>query len=675
MIIHFRTITAKLLILLLAGIFASCSLLSPNAARKPFVEVFTVTGASGEFGEPFGVEMRHGSLYISDGEKGVIWRVDRDGKTEPFADGMDTPSQIVFRDEGELIVADSGDHTIKKVLENGNVEIIAGIKNESGYKDGDAGSALFNAPMGVAVYGSKIFIADTYNDRIRVIENGNVSTLAGNRQGFSDSVIGTNAKFDTPTGLAVSHDGRLLVADSGNRRVRVVEQDGKTWTLAGNGGSALVDGLPSEAEFVQPTSVTVDKTGAIYIADGNAIRVIGRRAFPVVETISGDNQGFSDGKLRRARFNRPSGLLVDEKGNLYVADSSNQLIRAVTGEEIGAKLSKKAFEKSRVNAKEFRRLSPPRWTYDPPERTREIAGTLGEIRGEIKDRNSQAWFHNGLDIVGGYGETARFIRDEKVLQIDAAQNFGTTRELLRLPTLGYIHIRLGRDNNEKPFEDSRFQFSYDAEGKPKGIRVPRGAKFKSGEAIGTLNTFNHVHLIAGRSGSEMNALDALILPGVSDTRPPTIEGVSLYRKNWDEIETETGNKRTKLDGKTRIVLDAFDQMDGNAARRKLGIYKTGFQIFDDEGQSINGFKKPRWTIEFDRTPDPASVTLVYAKGSKSGATGETIFRYIVSNRVSGDIAREDFFDTEKLKAGDYLLRVFAVDYFGNSASTDIRFRK
>lgn len=631
----------------------------------PFAKVTTFAGMNKEFGEPFGLAIKDGVLYVSDGYQGKIWRIAKAGSLELSTDKLNTPSAIVFDKNGDLIVADSGTHTIKKVLKTGEIETIAGVENKKGFADGEAKDALFNAPIGVAVLDDKIFVADTYNDKIRVIENGKVSTIAGSEQGFADGEA-MNVKFDTPCGLAIWKDSKILVADAGNRRLRVVEPSGKTWTLAGNGAQDSVDGLLYESGFVQPTAVTVDNFGVIYVADGNSIRTIGRRFFPFVETISDTKRGYSDGNLRSAKFNRPSGLATDENGNLFVTDAENQVVRTFTGEEIGREITKQEIENLRFKPEEFRILSEPRWTYDPPERKREIAGTLGEIRGEIKDDdNSPVWFHNGLDVVGGYGETARFVRTEKVLQPFAVQNFDTLRELIRMPTLGYIHIRLGRDKEGKIFDDNRFEFAINDKNKAKGLRVPRGTKFEAGEAIGTLNAMNHVHLIAGRSGAEMNALDALILPSIADTVTPKIEKISLFDENWREIEAE--NTNTKLDGKTRIVVRAFDQMDGNNERRKLSVYKLGYQILKGETTIID--KKS--TLSFALLPDERAVRFVYAKGSKSGATGETIFNYIVSNEVIGDFYKEDFFDASKLENGNYTLRVFASDFFGNQTSQDV----
>jgi DNA-binding beta-propeller fold protein YncE len=124
-------------------------------------------------------------------------------------------------------VADAGSHTIKKIKPTGEIQLIAGVENQAGYADGESRAALFLAPVGVAVLGEKIYVADTYNDRIRVIEpNGVVSTVAGSEQGFADGDK-FSAKFDTPCGIAALGDGKLIVADLGNRRLRIVETSGR----------------------------------------------------------------------------------------------------------------------------------------------------------------------------------------------------------------------------------------------------------------------------------------------------------------------------------------------------------------------------------------------------------------------------------------------------------------
>jgi hypothetical protein len=403
--------------------------------------------------------------------------------------------------------------------------------------------------------------------------------------------------------------------------------------------------------------------------DGNSIRAIGHRAFPIVETIAGRRRGLSDGTSVNGRFDRPSGITVLADGALAVADSDNQLVRIVSGQEIGSEISVAQKQSLRYSASEFRTLQPPRWPYDPPSAKREIAGTLGEVRGEVSSGKTDSRFHNGLDIAGSYGETARFVRSETILDPATVQNFGGTRELVRMPTMGYIHIRLGRDQNDRPFNDDRFQFEGNDRGKPTGVRISRGTHFNSGEAIGTLNSLNHVHLIAGRNGAEMNALDALLLPGVSDSISPVIEDVLFFSEDWRPVRTENSSAGVRLEGKARIVVRAYDRVDGNAERRRLGLFKLGYQISQVSGAAETDMM---WTLNFARMPSNDAVTIAYANGSRSGPTGQTIFNYIVSNRVDGEEYSEGFLDPAILQPGFHDLKIVVADYFGNSAQRTVR---
>lgn len=653
-----------LFIIVFAAIFTTgCKIAGLGSKANVRRTTFTTLGANQlQSGEPFGIAFRDGVVYFSDGESGSVKTFREFDAYETFAEGLRTPSQIVFDDKGSLLVADSGSHTIKRILADRRVEIVAGIDGKQGYADGDAKSAQFLAPVGIAFGDGKIFVADTYNDRIRVIdESGRVSTLAGGKRGFADGT-GAEAAFDTPCGLAFAN-GRLYVADAGNRRVRMIESDGRTTTIAGSGASDLTDGPLAAAAFVQPTALAVDLDGGILVADGNALRRITSDIFPTVVTINSGKRGFAEGPAKTARLNRPSGIAVAGDGIVYIADSENRSIRLLS--DRGTDFEAKPIVQT---PDEFRKAAPARWPYDPPSSKREIAGTLGEIRGEITGKDDQIWYHNGLDIVGGYGETARFIRDETVLRPIAAENFGSLRELLRMPTLGYIHIRLGRDSGEKSFGDPRFLFSTSDDGRVSDVRVPRGARFAAGDKIGTLNPMNHVHLIAGRSGSEMNALAALELPGVSDSIPPVIEEVRFVSADGAEIETKSSGSRIKIAGRLKIIAKAYDRMDGNAERRRLGVYAVGYQILRADQSVVT---EPTWTIRFSGLPEPDTVKLVYGLGSKSGATGETSFNYVVTNRVEGQTATEGFLDAGELAPGEYVIRVLISDYFGNTTSRDV----
>src|SRR5437868_5012989 len=142
---------------------------------RVYTSAGTIAGTDSQFGEPFGITVKGSDVYVSDGESGKIWRIAGDGNPGVFVAGLDTPSGIAFDSAGGLIVADSGTNTIDRIDASGQVTVIAGIKGKSGFADGEAMSAQFNRPIGVAVGSDgKIFVADTYNDRIRVIENGRV---------------------------------------------------------------------------------------------------------------------------------------------------------------------------------------------------------------------------------------------------------------------------------------------------------------------------------------------------------------------------------------------------------------------------------------------------------------------------------------------------------------------
>lgn len=631
--------------------------------------VSTKINLQDKLAEPFGIAVKGDEIYFSDGNSGNIHRLSPATGLTVYAGGFDTPSGIAFDKNGGLLVADSGSNTVKRIDRSGVVTIVAGIAGSRGNADGEAATATFNAPIGVAVSDDgRIFVADTYNDRIRMIENGVVKTLAGSVKGFADGLAGS-AMFDTPLGIAVWQDSKLLVADSGNRRLRVVELDGRVTTLAGDGSYGLRDGTLGAASFVQPTAVALDLSGSIFITDGNAIRAIGLRPFAVVETISGGSRGFRNSVPSAALFNRPSGIAIGSQGQLYITDSDNALVREIGGiKDDFQETTSGTEEPPRFTASEFRAIASGRWPYEPHDRPREIAGTLGEIRGNIVDASSEVWFHNGLDIPGAYGETVRFIRNEKVLHPAAVENFETSRELLRMPTIGYIHIRLGREASGTPFDDERFLFETVGT-RIIDIRIPRGTKFAAGDAVGTLNAMNHVHLIAGRSGAEMNAIDALTLPGITDTIAPIIEDVKLYDENWDELETKSADGRIIINGKTRVVVRAFDRKDGNPERRRLAPYKLSFMIFRP-GEETD--RPGEWNISFERMPAHDAVKFTYAVGSRSGATGETIFNFIASNIVNGEGHREAFIDPSTLENGGYTLRAFAADFFGNIASKDIR---
>ncbi len=647
--------------------------------------------------EPFGVAADDdGNIYFSESITGRIFRIaagsyenDSPLQISVIAENLQTPSAIAFDPSGNLIVANTGAHTIVRVdLKTKTVSVVAGQSGVSGNADGKATEARFNAPVGVAVDADgTIFVADTYNDCIRAISpEGIVRAIAGGREpGFADGA-GSEARFDTPCGIAVAADDSLLVADTGNRRIRRVELNGHVTTLAGNGEAHERNGALLSASFNEPIAIAVRDKNSFFVADaGGSIRLAEVGQFSKLSQASeSTNQSGQFEKLPHniktvlpdLRLNRPTGLAVLPAGELAFAESGASLIRAMipANSKLGIQFDPDAIA---LSADRLRQLVEPRWPFDPPDKPREIAGTFGEIRGAISPTD-EAWFHNGLDVPGAYGELARSVFTEPVTLPLSVEGAATTRERIRLPLFGYIHVKIGRDKNDQllpNLADGSVSFRRNAEGQLVGIRVRRGTVFKAGDAVGSLNRLNHVHLIAGQWSSEFNALSVLRLPGLTDTVAPVIESFAIADEQGNILFDPGGKKNpaTNLsqNGRLRIFVRAYDQMDGNAKHRRLGVYRAGFQILNASGTPLAEFNQTRRNLEFDRLPwDWQTVSQVYAEGSQSGYEGPTVFNYIATNVLQRGEVREAFFDPSKLTPGDYTLRVVAADYFGNVTQRD-----
>lgn len=216
------------------------------------------------------------------------------------------------------------------------ISTLAGLAGAFGTSDGTGTNARFASPFGIAVgAGGNVYVADTYNHTIRKITPaGAVSTLAGlaGNPGSADGP-GAGARFNTPFGLAVDSAGNIYVADTGNDAVRKITPAAVVSTLAGLAGSpGSADGNGSTAQFNAPFGVTVDSSGNVYVADqgNNIIRKI--TPSRVVTTLAGlaGSAGYADGTGSQARFYAPFGVAVDNAGNVYVADTGNHTIRKIT---------------------------------------------------------------------------------------------------------------------------------------------------------------------------------------------------------------------------------------------------------------------------------------------------------------------------------------------------------
>jgi len=246
------------------------------------------------------------------------------------------PAGIAVDSYGNLYVADSSNHVIRKITTAGVVTTLAGTAGVSGSADGMGSAARFNAPSGVAVTGlGTVYVADTYNHTIRVISpDGVVTTLAG-LAGSSGSADGTGnlARFLYPYGLAVDAGGTVYVADTFNHTIRRIQSGGFVSTYAGTAGArGTVNSYGVAARFAFPFALALDSSGNLYVADSynHAIRKIDTVAN--VSTLAGNPglPGTFDGTGTGALFNQPSGVAVGPAGNIYVADTYNHTIRRVT---------------------------------------------------------------------------------------------------------------------------------------------------------------------------------------------------------------------------------------------------------------------------------------------------------------------------------------------------------
>ncbi len=350
---------------------ATLTLNKPNRASRVF------TWASG-LNSPGNMAFNNstGDLYIADTANHVIQKITPSGTMSIFAGRFGIPGHInaspasfngptglaYNQSTGDLYVADTGNHIIRKITATGTVSTYAGFASSTGTMTGTA-TGRFNSPSGIVLDpNNDLIVADTNNHAIRKVtydatsNSGMVNNFAGSigTSGFSDGPASA-AFFYGPAGVSIDAGNNIIVADTSNHVIRKIAQV-QTMTNTSIGTSTITevstiagvpnssgsnDGIANTAKFTFPHAVSVDSFGNIFVADtgNNLIRRVGQTSTNTgsgtntvadVSTFAGTGTaGSNDDFLLNSSFNAPAGIIVGANGTIYVSDTSNSKIRII----------------------------------------------------------------------------------------------------------------------------------------------------------------------------------------------------------------------------------------------------------------------------------------------------------------------------------------------------------
>ncbi len=366
----------NLIYLIACAVAIQCAVTAWGQANPtPAPPVYTITtvagngspGSTGDGGSatsaelflPYAAFSAGGNLYIADQVNSRL-RIVSGGTINTFAGNgtqgysgdnsqatkaeMFDPTGLTVDSTGNVYVSDNRNQVIRKITTGGIISTYAGNQSLGAGLSGDTGTAtnaqLFN-PAGLALdKAGNLYIADEANAKIRIVfasgaNAGSINTFAGNfvEDYAGDNGPAINAEMNNPHAVAVDAQGNVYIADTDNHRIREVTLDGVMHTVAGTGnpGHTGDGGQATSAELNHPEGIAVDSAGNLYIADSfnQCIRMVTTTG--VIYTIAGQvgkNGLFGDGgPALQATLNFPASVSVDSKGNLFVADSQNNVIR------------------------------------------------------------------------------------------------------------------------------------------------------------------------------------------------------------------------------------------------------------------------------------------------------------------------------------------------------------
>jgi len=243
---------------------------------------------------------------------------------------FNNPSGVAIDASGDIFVADYGNNLIRKIAPGGIVTTLAGSGN-AGYIDGTGILASFTQPTGLTIDPSgNLFVADAGDNLIREITPaGAVTTIAGSDTTGSVNAVGKASSFFDPLGVAVDAHDNVYVADAGNNLIRLIAQGGQVSTFAGTLNTGASTNL---SPFNNPSGVAVDGTGNVFVANYLNSTIMKVSPAGVVSTYAGVDtlKGANNGPAATATFYFPNSVAVDAADNVYVSDGVNNLIRKIT---------------------------------------------------------------------------------------------------------------------------------------------------------------------------------------------------------------------------------------------------------------------------------------------------------------------------------------------------------
>ena len=310
------------------------------------------------------------------------------------------------------------------------------------------------------------------------------------------------------------------------------------------------------------------------------------------EQLPGPVIGFRDGSGSDARFRRLAGMAAAEAGGSSSPTRATRCVRAVTAvARSSARCPGRRCAAPRFDEEAFAR-TPLLWPVSPMDGPHEIAGTIGEARGAAGGER----FHAGVDVRIEEGTPVRAVRDGTVMSPVSTGEFGTLNEWLRLGSVSYVHVRAGRERKRRCRHRAGLRRHLRRRGKAgAGSRAPRHA-------------LRHRRRHRHRQPVQPRAPERRVAGRGSEPAAAPPVAVQRHHRADDRgprralLQAKTGRpfhgsaaRRRRVSGRVRIVVDAWDQADGNRPNRRLGLYALGYEVLSPDGTPRAGIRSERPT--------------------------------------------------------------------------------